>query len=428
MSTVTQQQLQYVNFVQQHLGGVTGPISSEHNFHLQRAIDTTLSRNGSTDSNSATLLHLLSASTNPVSTDQKHFLAFAQQQNYQQQQSHLTSSLGLLPAVQQQPTPTLSPSDLHALHSAQILQHVVSCSDLNAIAQHSQQVRRLEVDKALSSSPQRGRKRANLSNMERLELTRTRNREHAKCTRMRKKSRFSDLLLTERMYEDLHKSAELDHRRRLAVLCFFQLRETMLSNGLQPMSAGRAANQKDASAPTEKVASGAETMEDIVENMSTFVFETGSNGVSQGTSLERMKLADLDLVSRVIAKIGLTTSTDTVVKYQVSSDDIGLAPNDVAIVQVTLALKKPLRGPLVSSLFKIQFAPKSDKLRSVGVTTLKDFWDNGDFDHLEDQVSHPSVVSLDADKDARLELAYTLAGNAWEEKLESREDGPGMNY
>jgi hypothetical protein len=35
----------------------------------------------------------------------------------------------------------------------------------------------------LRSKPQRGKKRDNLSALERLELTRTRNREHAKSTR-----------------------------------------------------------------------------------------------------------------------------------------------------------------------------------------------------------------------------------------------------
>ena len=44
-------------------------------------------------------------------------------------------------------------------------------------------VRKEKVEAALKSKPQRGRKRDNLNVMERLELTRTRNREHAKSTR-----------------------------------------------------------------------------------------------------------------------------------------------------------------------------------------------------------------------------------------------------
>ena len=44
-------------------------------------------------------------------------------------------------------------------------------------------LRQEQIDAALRSKPQRGRKRDNLSVRERLELTRTRNREHAKSTR-----------------------------------------------------------------------------------------------------------------------------------------------------------------------------------------------------------------------------------------------------
>ena len=44
-------------------------------------------------------------------------------------------------------------------------------------------IRQDQIEAALRSKPQRGRKRDNLSVMERLELTRTRNREHAKSTR-----------------------------------------------------------------------------------------------------------------------------------------------------------------------------------------------------------------------------------------------------
>jgi hypothetical protein len=44
-------------------------------------------------------------------------------------------------------------------------------------------IRRSKIDDALRSKPQRGRKRDELSAEERMELTRTRNREHAKSTR-----------------------------------------------------------------------------------------------------------------------------------------------------------------------------------------------------------------------------------------------------
>ena len=51
------------------------------------------------------------------------------------------------------------------------------------VQKESHPVRPEKIAAALRSKPQRGRKRDNLSAMERLELTRTRNREHAKSTR-----------------------------------------------------------------------------------------------------------------------------------------------------------------------------------------------------------------------------------------------------
>jgi hypothetical protein len=51
------------------------------------------------------------------------------------------------------------------------------------LLQEQKEVRTDEVEKALMSKPQRGKKRNNLNNDERKELTRSRNRLHAKTTR-----------------------------------------------------------------------------------------------------------------------------------------------------------------------------------------------------------------------------------------------------
>jgi hypothetical protein len=60
---------------------------------------------------------------------------------------------------------------------------VTSTTEKNNPANKEQVFRQEKVEAALRSKAQRGRKRDNLSVSERLELTRTRNREHAKCTR-----------------------------------------------------------------------------------------------------------------------------------------------------------------------------------------------------------------------------------------------------
>jgi hypothetical protein len=52
-----------------------------------------------------------------------------------------------------------------------------------AYSAEEQQICKEKVEAALRSKPQRGKKREDLSDKERLELTRSRNREHAKTTR-----------------------------------------------------------------------------------------------------------------------------------------------------------------------------------------------------------------------------------------------------
>lgn len=71
------------------------------------------------------------------------------------------------------------------------------------------EVRSDKIWDALNSKPQRGKKRQNLSELERLELTRTRNREHAKSTRMKKKVRLEDLIETENKYLALKEKEKL---------------------------------------------------------------------------------------------------------------------------------------------------------------------------------------------------------------------------
>ena len=79
-----------------------------------------------------------------------------------------------------------------------------------------------KIQEALLSKPQRGKKRENLSLTERLELTRTRNREHAKSTRSRKKARLQELCDREVAWEKYHAKEMLDSARRRCVSEFMQ--------------------------------------------------------------------------------------------------------------------------------------------------------------------------------------------------------------
>mmetsp|Transcript_20656 Transcript_20656/g.41328 ORF Transcript_20656/g.41328 Transcript_20656/m.41328 type:complete len:409 (-) Transcript_20656:120-1346(-) len=92
-------------------------------------------------------------------------------------------------------------------------------------------VRKDEVELALKSKPQRGKKRENLSALERLALTRTRNREHAKSTRLRKKARYQELLDKEEQLQNLMRQDQLRDDRRKSIIAFMNLRSEAIKNG-----------------------------------------------------------------------------------------------------------------------------------------------------------------------------------------------------
>mmetsp|Transcript_18617 Transcript_18617/g.40287 ORF Transcript_18617/g.40287 Transcript_18617/m.40287 type:complete len:342 (+) Transcript_18617:210-1235(+) len=79
-----------------------------------------------------------------------------------------------------------------------------------------------KIRDALHSKPQRGKKRLNLNEYEREELTRTRNREHAKSTRSKKKARLQELLDVEKKYLLLQERNALDLRRRQRLVEFVE--------------------------------------------------------------------------------------------------------------------------------------------------------------------------------------------------------------
>lgn len=84
------------------------------------------------------------------------------------------------------------------------------------------EVRTDKIVEALKSKPQRGKKRQNLNDFERQELTRTRNREHAKSTRLKKKQRLEELVEMEKKYLLLKEKESLDTRRREHIVQFVE--------------------------------------------------------------------------------------------------------------------------------------------------------------------------------------------------------------
>lgn len=90
-------------------------------------------------------------------------------------------------------------------------------------------IRSSEVEAALRSKPQRGRKRENLNGLERLALTRTRNREHAKHTRLRKKARYEELVENEKKYTKLKEEQELASKKKATILKFLEIRAKLIN-------------------------------------------------------------------------------------------------------------------------------------------------------------------------------------------------------
>jgi len=87
----------------------------------------------------------------------------------------------------------------------------------------------VKVKAALQSQHQRGRKRSELSAQERQELTKTRNREHARNTRLRKKARHNQLVDAERRLKPLLQSKLLVEERLKCLHRFLSTREKMLN-------------------------------------------------------------------------------------------------------------------------------------------------------------------------------------------------------
>lgn len=97
--------------------------------------------------------------------------------------SHSMSS-GVSPSLSSTPVGTMASTPRPRYESFDLQSTVSSPEKKVESPEPSPSIRKEKVAEALRSKPQRGRKRDDLSETERLELTRTRNREHAKSTRL----------------------------------------------------------------------------------------------------------------------------------------------------------------------------------------------------------------------------------------------------
>lgn len=279
--------------------------------------------------------------------------------------------------------------------------------------QVNQAVRREKVEAALRSKPQRGRKRENLSELERLELTRTRNREHAKSTRVRKKARYQELLDCEQKLKDIDREEKLLNCRRQCILDFLSLRE-------QSIHYGNSSDESGASDSTPQASnSDPHKIEDLVEKVADFRFTEGSTSVVGDEALRQLKAFDDSISSRVTKRFGSSVVPLLSLAIKGSAKGIALSDAHWGFALVELIMPDHLSCHLISGILRFEFGADSSKLRSVGWTQIDDALDNESVERLRLQISHPSVVSLDP-----LASEPTTAAS---EKPEYTSSGPGMS-
>lgn len=324
-------------------------------------------------------------------------------------------------------------------------------------------IRQNEVEAALKSKPQRGRKRDNLNAMERLELTRTRNREHAKSTRVRKKARYQELLDSEQKFMALREAQGLTSRRQECLVKLLSILESTLrvepngrhsavstdENDTSGKSVTFSQPQQEHSFEAPQETNGGDiTLPDVVANMATFRFETKGNSRLCMPGEETLSASANASVQRFGQKLVAAATErygDKAVEricFSLQDPTGGLAMNkaDSGFADVEIRLYNAQRTRsivLMSAVLKCQFTSGSDKLQSVQWCMLQDNFDqileednssSSSSESLGIQQSYPSVVSLDPVANGEAAADIDCGKTANRASVEATEGGPGINF
>jgi hypothetical protein len=279
-------------------------------------------------------------------------------------------------------------------------------------------VRRQEIEAALRSKPQRGRKRDNLSEVERLELTRTRNREHAKSTRNRKKARYQELLDNEEKLDGYLKTEELNNKRRSCVLEFLSIRGYML-HSTRPSDLSTSSDETGQVANT---GTESKTLQDVVEDIATFNFCSRTETSAATTAVARMQHFDTRLISHLSSPKSASVLASLSYKVNGAANGIALTSEETGFAEVGLVSSFDPSQPLLTGVLNFQFAPHSDKMRSAMWSTTSRTLNEGFSGQLDAQVSYPSVVSLDP----FATIVNMGSSDAEDKPSEQEAHGPGM--
>jgi hypothetical protein len=284
---------------------------------------------------------------------------------------------------------------------------------------HDNLVRRQEIEAALRSKPQRGRKRGNLSEVERFELTRTRNREHAKSTRNRKKARYQELLDNEQKLDGYLKIENLNDKRRSCVLDFLSIREGML-HSIRQSDRSICSDGSDGTRQVPNNGAESKTLQDVVEDIAAFTFSSRTEASGASTAVSRMQHFDARLISHLSSPKSVSILASLSYEVKGLADGIALTSGDTGFAEVGLVSSFTSR-PLVV-VHELPYAA-AYKLRSAMWSTTSRTFNEGSSNRLDAQVSHPSVVSLDP-----FALIASMGNCGGEDKHSEQEaHGPGMD-
>jgi len=318
-------------------------------------------------------------------------------------------------------------------HESFDLQSIVSSPEKKVQSpEPSPSIRKEKVAEALRSKPQRGRKRDDLSETERLELTRTRNREHAKSTRIRKKARYQELLDREELYLQQQEQEDIEFQKRNVIEKIIALRQDMLRDHLQRQSGESSSSSRKRSldAAIYKTVYPHEhfrvMLAELVDPATAFEFDSllpGDANADSDEAIFKMQEWDEALVDRVSCTF--TNNFSEVlpsITYEIESgsDGIALNKNGDAFCRVEIFVQVPSpsegdpsptvlskKSMIMSGICLFRFGSKTNRLTSMRWTTLEDRCSspcssvrekdsNRPYpENLQSQLVHPSVVSLD---------------------------------
>jgi hypothetical protein len=250
-----------------------------------------------------------------------------------------------------------------------------------------------------------------------MELTRTRNREHARSTRNRKKARYQELIDKESALDHYQQEKHLAVQRRSCIVEFLNLRQNMI---------------RSPSSVDDDIKSAMTTFLGSSDDFQFCTEEEGANGASW---FDHMRHFDVDLIQRASNRFGADAAE--VISYAVAPERIAVSLDDKAYVPVNIVLETEPDVQLLSAHLVVTFISKSTKIRSISWHTIKDNIDihAHEGERLRGQTSYPSVVSLDPSSETNSIKDATSERNGITDQLktllavtEAECGGPGMTF